>query len=240
MLVKISIAAVIISISALLNAQVRSVEIFSDYSISGAKKLNVNKADAIGGGVKIKFYIFDDISLNISGGYKLYSVNQEDQLNTYGWRFWTDRYYNKIVSDLRADPNLSVDIGSIQKMDLIPVIFSFDYNIRITEDFGLYPEIGGGVYFYTRRMYAVENWSKYFPHEDYTFKYSFRNFAPAKKGNPFFYSTAVNLYYNVWKFVDISVGAYYSGVLKTKNKFGFNNFIFENETTVKLGIILKY
>lgn len=234
----------ILTVITLLNgfsfAQLKSVTAFTDYSYAQTNRLAITKADAVGGGVKIKFAIWDNFNLGIIGGYKLYSVREPDVLNTWGWIFWTDRYYNKIVSDLAADPNLAVQISAVQKMDLIPVILFAEYDFELADNFMVTPSVGGGVYFYTRRMYAVENWSKYFPGADYTFNYSFRNFAPAKKGNPVFVTSGLDLQYRVFETMSIYSSINYNYIIPTDGSMGYDVFPFENEVSLKLGIVIKY
>jgi hypothetical protein len=176
----------IILLSGFSFAQLKSVTVFTDYSYVPTTRLEITNADAVGGGVKVKFTVWDNFNLGFIGGYKLYSLNEPDVLNNWGWQFWTDRYFNKIVSDLAADANLSVEIGAVQKMDVIPFIIFAEYDIEITDKFFVTPSVGSGIYFYTRRMYAVENWSKRFPAADYTFYYSFQKFCPCKKRQPGF------------------------------------------------------
>ncbi len=57
--------------------------------------------------------------------------------------------------------------------------------------------------FYTRRMFAVENWSKYYPEAHYTFSYSYRNFAPNKKGNPLFLNGRLNIEYKLYETLNL-------------------------------------
>ena len=221
-------------------AQLKSVTAFTDYSYAPTTRLEITNADAVGGGVKVKFAVWDNFNLGIIGGYKLYSVNEPDVLNTWGWQFWTDRYYNKIVSDLAADPNLSVEIGAVQKMDLIPLVIFAEYDLEITDRFFVTPSIGSGIYFYTRRMYATENWRKYFPGADYTFDYSFRNFAPAKKGNPAFINSGLDLEYRLFEIMSIYSSINYNYIIQTEGSMGYDAFPFENEISLKLGIVIKY
>ena len=240
MKIKTFVIVIIIFLSSVSYSQMKSVSLFADYSSSLAKRLAVTKATAVGGGAKIKVNIFDDFSLGIIAGYKLYSVNEPDVLNTWGWIFWTERYYTKIVSDLRADPNLSVEISAEQKMDLIPIQFFADYDFAPIEDFIVTPSIGCGFYFYTRRMFAVENWSKDFPDADYTLSYSYRNFAPDKKGNPFFVNFGLNLEYEIFSKMNLFSGLTYNYILPTKNAMGYDDFPFSSEISVKLGLSILY
>ena len=221
-------------------AQLESVSFYTDYSLAPDTRLEITDADAVGGGVKIKFKIIDNFSLSLIGGYKLYSLSEPDVLNNWGWNFWTDRYYNKIVSDLNADRNLAVDISAVQKMDLVPVSLSLSYDDLIFDKFIITPSIGGGICFFTRRMFAIENWSKYFPAADYTFNYSFRNFAPSKKGNPFYLTGDLNLEYKIFEKLGLFSNFRYTFIIPSEGSFGYDIFPIENEFSAAIGLTISY
>lgn len=238
---KIYLITIILLLSSLqLFAQLQSVSFYTDYSSALSTRLQVTSGDAVGGGVKIKFKVLDKFAISINGGYKLYSLREPDVLNNWGWIFWTDRYYNKVVSDLNADQNLSVDISAIQKMDLIPLFVSFSYDFLPLEKLEITPSFGGGFYLFTRRMYAVENWDKYFPDEDYIFSYSYRNFAPTKTGNPFFINGGVNIQYKLFESLNIFSNAQYNYVLRTDGSLGYDAFPLNSEISIALGISIFY
>ncbi len=220
--------------------QIKNITLVSDYSFAQNKRLQITKADAVGALVSIKVNVIDNFNFTLSSGYKLYSLNEPDVLTTWDWDFWTNRYYPKILSDLRSDPNLSVEIGAVQKMDLIPVILLINYDFQITDDLSITPSVGGGVYFYTRRMFATETWSKRFPQADYTLTYSYRNFAPDKKGNPFFSKVGLDVTYNLLSYLDITASSYYTKVFETEGSMGFDMFPFSSELSFNLGLSFKY
>lgn len=199
----------------------------------------VENADAVGGGAKVKFILSDNFYFGFSGGYKLYSISQPDDINNWGWIFWSDRYYAKIISDLSADPNLSVVITSVQKMDLIPFSFFVEYDFPIVENISISPSAEFGIYFYTKRLYAIEAWSKKFPAENYTFTYSYRNFAPRKYGSPLFAKINLDIKYNLSETLDISGSAGYCSAL-ISSKISDKDFPFENELTFGLGLTINY
>lgn len=221
------------------NAQIHSIKFFSDYSFALNKVSAVENADAVGGGVKVKFVLSENFYFGFTGGYKLYSISQPDDINTWGWVFWTDRYSNKINSDLIADPNLSVVITSVQKMDLIPFTLFAEHEIPLTEKFSVSTSAGVGIYFYTKRLYAVETWSKKFPAENYTFTYSYRNFAPRKKGSPFFANAGVDLNYSIDESFLIAGSLNYNHALLS-SKPSDENFPFKNEINFNFGITILY
>lgn len=229
------------AISTNIYAQLSDIELYSTYSIALTKLNEIDKADAVGGGLKIKFEVTDNFDLGLEGGYKLFSVSQPGQLEKFGWRFWNERYSNTIQSNLNAtELNLSVNITSTQKVDVIPVLLSGYYSLNISDDFKVTPSIGAGFYFYTRRMFVVENWSRFFPEENHTFEYSYRNFAPSKKGNPLVGKATLDLYYSVSKGFKLFAGGGYLYVLPTEGSLGYDNFILENEFEIKAGLTFIY
>ncbi|HAP34636.1 MAG TPA: hypothetical protein DCQ28_01350 [Bacteroidetes bacterium] len=223
-----------------LQAQLHSITAFSEYSSTLSKRLDVKNADAVGGGVDIIYSVTENITFGLRTGYYLYSISQTDQLNRWGWKFWNDRYFNKIQADMRADPSLSAVIGSVQKMDFIPVSLHCNYSFEVVEDVTIVPTLGAGVAFYKRRLFADETWTKVFPAAAYSFTYNFRNFAPDKKGNPIFGSAGVAVRYKIFSSVGISSTFNYTQYLETKNSFGYNEFIFENEYGVRIGLEFFY
>lgn len=221
-------------------AQLQSISLFSDYSFAGKKNLEITRADAVGALVQLKFNVFENLGFSIISGYKLYSLNEPDVLRTWDWDFWTNRYYPKIVSDLNADPNLSVEIGAIQKMDLIPVILFINYDFILFDKLKITPSAGAGVNFYTRRMFANETWTKKFPQANHSFTYSYRNFAPDKKGNPVFAKFGLSFNYNLLSYLDLSASSSYSKIFETKKSMGYDTFPFNSEISINLGISFKY
>lgn len=220
-------------------AQIKSVNIYTDYSTALNKIIGVNKADAVGGGAKVKFILSENFCFGFTGGYKLYSIAQPNDINNWGWIFWTERYYSKIISDLAADPNLSVVITSVQKMDLIPFSFFVEYELPVAENLIFSPSAEWGIYFYTKRLYAIETWSKYFPAENYSFTYSYRNFAPRKYGSPMFAKLNLDLEYRIGETIGISGSIGYSHPLLS-SKASENNFPLKSELSLGLGLTIIY
>lgn len=230
----------LVSLLSISNAQVKSINLIGDYSSAINKRLEITKADAVGALISIKINLIDNLNINLTSGYKLYSLNEPDVLQSWNWDFWTMRYYPKIISDLNADPNLSVEIGAIQKMDLIPVILLLNYDVKLSEELTISPSAGGGIYFFTRRMFATENWSKKFPDANYTLNYSYRNFAPDKKGNPIFAKAGFEITYCLLSYLDFTASTYYTKIIETNGKMGYDMFPFDSELSINLGLSFKY
>ena len=231
-------ATLLMSINAA--AQLKAIEVYTHYANPFAKRLAVEHINGVGGGVDITYALAERVSIGIRGGYVLYSIDQTAQLVGWGWSFWNDRYLNKIQADMRADPSLTSVIGSVQKMDLIPVALHLDYAFVPAEKFVITPSVAGGVSFYTRRLYADETWTKTFAAANYSFTYNFRNFAPAKKGTIVHAGIGCMLQYRVFSDVDVSVAAKYTQYVSSVNQAAYAAFPFENEMDVRLGVDFLY
>lgn len=236
---KYVLVLVIFLTSSLLSQELRSVQFFSDYSMPNVKRLQVNKIDAVGGGIKISFKLDEDSDLDFNFGYQLYSIQQDSALARWNWDFWEIRYKNRIAADLIERPGLAVSLNPIQKMDLYPVYLTLTHNVRLFEGFKVTPKLGGGVMFYTRRMYLVEDWQRRFD-STFTFEYSYRNFATNKIGNPFFVTFGLALDYRAGDYIELSAGSEFRHIFRTPNKFGFDQFVFNDALSVKLGITFLY
>jgi len=221
-------------------AQLRSFSVYSEYAAPLAKRSDVMRIDAVGGGVQIAYTLAGNVSIGLKGGYALYSLEQTDQLVRWGWTFWNDRYLNKIQADMRADPMLSAVIGSVQKMDLIPVAVQIDYAIDVSERLVVMPSVSGGMSFYTRRLYADETWTKKFPAADYSFTYNFRNYAPAKKGSVLSAGIGCTLKYRIFSDVSVTAGASYVQHLSAGNDASYAAFPVENEVDLRIGLDFHY
>lgn len=219
--------------------QLQNVEPYFGYTKTLSNRLEVDKIDAVGGGAKIQFELKGNLSIRLDLGYKLYSIRQPNEISKWKWFFWDARYQNTIESNLKAFKELSVDIGSIQKMDIIPVLLDLTYAAELSDDFTLYPSIGGGIYFYTRRLYITESWSKNFEEVGYIFNYSYRNFTPDKKGNPIVAFAGLEMNYALFKNFHLKSEVRYTQVFETES-MGFDQFPFDNEMSFNIGINILY
>lgn len=222
-------------------SQLQSINIYSDYTQSGTKRLAVTRADAVGGGVGVYFKLNDFITLGVTAGYQLFSINQDSALTQWDWYFWNVRYRGSVQADLADSAlKLSATFNPIQKMDFIPVMLNFKSNFSLTENLAITPILGGGIIFYTRRLYLEEDWTRRFDKIDHTFSYRYRNFTDDKKGNPFFVMGGLNLSYQFSEIASLSADFVYNYVLKTEGKFGYDQLPFTNSYGIKLGINFLY
>lgn len=221
-------------------AQVTSISFFSDYSSGLSKRIKVTEADAVGGGLILKYNVMDWFTLNLTAGYTLYSVSQDSALQKWNWDFWEIRYKNRVAADLNENPGSAASIVPVQKMDILPVLISFSKEFELTEDLKISPEIGGGVYFYTRRMYLAESWQRKFDSYGLTYEYSYRNFATNKYGNPVVIFAGTGLRYVISEGFSLEGSVKYHQVLKTEGSMGYNEFIFENALSTGLALVFSY
>lgn len=235
------IAAIILFGSLQVYPQLQSINIFSDYTQSGTKRLAVTKADAVGGGVGIYFKVTDFLSLGLVGGYQLYSINQDSALTQWDWYFWNVRYRGSVQADLADSAlKLSATFNPIQKMDFFPIMLNIKSDFTVLEKLTVSPALGGGIIFYIRRLYLEEDWSRKFDKIDYTFSYRYRNFADDKKGNPFFITGGINLSYQFSEIASLTTDFVYNHIIKTEGKYGYDQLPFVNSYGIKVGIKFLY
>lgn len=231
----------IILISSVSFSQLEQIRIFSDYSFANSKRLATVKADGLGGGIGVNFSISDNFNIGLQVGYNLFSVNQDSALEQWKWDFWEYRYKGNVRNDTASDPNLTSRIDVVQKMDAIPVILTLSYKISPFDGFDIRPTIGGGILYYSRRLFLEENWKKVYPaYSNYTFEYSYRNFAPNKTGTPLLIVYGYNINYKISELISLSADAYYSYVLVTKGKYGYDDLPINDTFSFKLGITFLY
>lgn len=233
-----TLIVLILVLPAVVSGQIQSITTSLDYSFALSKRLNVQSAPAIGGGVEIRLGLYENISLGVTGGYASYAIDQPDELNQWNWNFWNERYYLKIQSDLRADPNLSANIDAVQSMSVIPVMLSIIYGYAAGENLTIAPKVAGGVSFFTRKLYADETWTKKFPAAGYTLTYNLRNFAPDKKGNVFVGALGCDIDYRFSGDVSLAASVQYRKYVSTSS--GFDVFPFGDECLFKLGLTFLY
>lgn len=217
-----------------------SIAFYTDYSYPIKKRLLVKKIDAVGGGVDISFSIFKNIELAISGGYSLFSLQQDSAIQQWNWRFYTERYAAIIRDNLRSDSSLAAYLNPIQKMDLMPVQFSMKGNFNLLKSFYFKPQLGAGIYFYTRRLYLEEVWRKKFDELNYTFEYSYRNFASNKYGNPIGVFGLVEFDYQPSEIFSVGTAFGYYYFFRTPKKFGYDNLPINDYFNFKIFLTFLY
>jgi hypothetical protein len=234
------LAFCVLTLATCASAQVETITASFGYTAGGITRSDVQKISAVGGKFRMSIHLLDQFSIGVNTGYSSYAIDQTDQLNRWGWNFWNERYYTKIQSDMRADPSLSVQIGSVQTMDAIPALITLEYAQAIGEDILLTPNVGGGILFYTRKLYVDEKWTKVFPSANYSFTYSFRNFAPEKKENIPFAALGCDVRYQAFADVSIHAGVQYNHYNPLSIVSGYGSFPLENDFTGMIGLTFLY
>jgi hypothetical protein len=217
-----------------------SIAFYTDYSYPLKKRLMVTKIDAVGGGAQISFSFFKNLELSITGGYSLFSLQQDSAIKQWNWRFYTERYAGIIRDNLRADSTLAAYLNPVQKMDLVPVQISLKGVFKPFTNFYVKPQIGAGIYFYTRRLYLEERWRKIFYEANYTFEYSYRNFASNKYGNPAGVFGLVEFDYQPSEIFTIGTALGYNYFIKTQGKMGFDQFPINDYFNFKIFLTFLY
>lgn len=234
---------------------IKSVSAFADYNSGIANKefLKIDRSYGIGGGVKVDFYFNDYLSFNLSGGYNEFVIEQEEHalFLEWNWKSWK-RYFGDIndpnfaratqwVQSILKDSNYSATFEPVQRMDFYPVLINTSVNLKFSSGFELNQSLGVGIIFYSRRLYVNENWSKRFAAlNNYIFSYSYRNIAENINGNPFVVSTGLDFRYPLSELFALYGEINYIHVIKTPNKFGYDDFPSDNLLNVKFGITFLY
>jgi hypothetical protein len=217
-----------------------SIKFFADYSNPIKTRFAVTKIDAVGAGVELCFNFSKTFSVSLKGAYQLFSLQQDSAIAQWNWRFYTERYSSIIKDNLRADSSLKASLDPIQKMDLIPVVLSFNAEFEPINNFYIKPHIGAGVFFYTRRLYLEETWQKKFDAVNYTFEYSYRNFATNKYGKPVAALAGIELGYNLNDAFRINSALNYFYFFKTPGKIGFDQFPINDYLNFNIGLTFLY
>ena len=125
-------------------------------------------------------------------------------------------------------------------MDLLNLYVTLDYDFILIEKLHIKPMFGGGCYFYNRRLYIDETWSKYFSTLNYTFEYEFRNIAPEKSGNTLFYIGGLEINYEISEGFWLLGAVKYTNIFDSKLSFGFDKMPFKNAVNTNLGLTILY
>ncbi len=223
-----------------LKFKLSSISFFCNYSYPLNKRLLVTKIDGVGGGVEITFDVFENFALSITGGYTLFSLQQDSAIQQWNWRFYTERYAGIIRDNLRADSSLAAYLNPIQKMDLLPLQISIKGIFSPFKSIFIKSQIGGGIYFYTRRLYLEEVWRKKFDEVDYTFEYSYRNFANNKYGNPLGIFGLIEFDYKPSEIFTIGTAFGYNYFFRTPKKFNYDQFPINDYINFKIFLTFLY
>ncbi len=221
-------------------AQFRSATVFGSYSSALTKRLGVTEARGWGGGVDLQFDVTDQLGIHLTGLYEYSSIDQPGALDQWNWDFWIQRYRGIVQANLASDPNLSATLTPEVSMESIPVYLSASFAFEPLDGLSIRPYAGAGIYFYTKKMVLVENWSKNFPSAGYTLTYDYRNFAPPKSGNPFLAVAGLGVSYRLLAMMELTGGVRYLQLLGSEGRRGYDELPMENTLSVQLGLGFVY
>lgn len=220
--------------------EAQSVNAYFDYTGALSMRDGVQEAAAYGGGVRLDLFNFGNVVLSFNSGFKLFDVDQPGIIDKWGWRFWDARYKDRVEADLQANPDLSAEISYEESIEVLPVMLNVGYDLNLIDALTVFPYAGGGVYFYTRTLHIIEDWTKRFPDADYTFSYSYRNFAPDKKGNPIVGTAGMEIMFRISEGFKLFAGGSYLKVFDTGGDFGYENYPLNSELSLKFGLTILY
>lgn len=229
---------ILILFSSLNYAQIHSVNVFGDYSTAFSKRLEVSKGAGFGGGIIVRYDVADFLFLNISGGYSTFNVEQNNAIGQWNWRFWEERYKGNVDLYLQ-DSIYNAFINPVQTIDIYSIFLSLGTELNPLEKFTVKITAGGGILFYARKLHLEETWQKFYNDIDYTFEYSYRNFAPYKYGNPISVQGGLELGYEIYNGIKLFTSTNYLYVLKTDN-MGYDTFPLNDILNIKFGITFLY
>ena len=220
--------------------QVHSVAFYGSYAYATSTRLDVDYARAWGGGVRLRLGIADPVQLGITGGYEQYAIQQPDELNRWNWKFWDERYEGIVRDNLASDTTLRASFDTVQTMELFPVLLTVEVVLAPFGDLTIRPSVGAGFLFYTKKLYLEETWSRSYSQIDYTFQYSYRNFANTKSGNPLAAVAGLEVSYRLGDLLSLDAGAYYRGVIATPGSLGYDELPYTSALSLTLGFSLMY
>lgn len=251
----LSLVSAALLFSSTVMGQINSVSFSAGFSNTLSKRndLQIKSINGFGGDLEVRFNAYGNFCLSVTGGYSSFSVEQNmyAMFSEWNWKYWK-RYFGDIndpnfskstqwVQSVLKDSSYSATFNPVQKMDLFPVFLTGSYEYMITDNFSARPFIGAGVLFYSKRLYVEESWKKVFASLDnYVYGYSFRNMSENVSGNPYAALAGLDAVYSVNDILSLSLGAKYAYVLRTKGKYGYDNFPVKDLVSAKLGITFKY
>lgn len=217
-----------------------------------SERWKIKSVSGFGGDIDIKFDLYKNIKVTLSGGYHGLSIDQDNfaLFAQYNWKYWK-RYFGDIndtafyrstqwVQTILKDSNYSGSFNPVQKMDVFPVTLTFSYEMNLFPDFTLRPSLGGGIIFYQKRLYVEENWRKKFPDLDnYVYDYSFRNMTDNVNGYPLAIVAGLEADYKLGDIIQLTGGFKYCGILYAENSSN-DNFPMKDMFSIKLGISFMY
>lgn len=201
--------------------------------------LKIQRADAKGGSVSVRYNVIEHFNVSLSAGFKLYSISQDSAVEKWNWKFWDLRYKGNVRDALNSDSTLKAIIYPIQRTETYPVFIVLGYNPWHNDDWEVSVQYGIGVIFYYRKLTLSETWMKYFKQVGYQFSYSYQNFAPSKVGNPVASNIALQATYKFSESFGVTASAQYLLVHNVFNT-GYENFPFRRAIESKLGLTIFY
>jgi opacity protein-like surface antigen len=194
----------------------------------------------LGIGTSILLNINQFISIGIDGGYNDMKVKQDNVVEHWDWKFW-DKFYADYIYDLqKKDSTYKSDLTPYQGIYNIPIHLMVFLKIPNRTEFTPYLSIGGGVYFYERNLWLEEKWSKYYPEKDYTFNYSFNNYAEVRKGKVLGFKFGIGTTYSVSEHLNLNLFGEYHQAIEINNFGNYDQFPLCSFFNLSVGLSFLY
>jgi hypothetical protein len=207
-------------------AQLHGVRVFGDYSVGSWRRLSTTRVQGWGGGVELRYQLTPNFGINLQAGYALFSIDQPDAIEQWNWDFWIERYKGNIQATLQSDPNLSAVLTPEQVLEATPVALTLSAELPVMDRLVIGAYGGGGIYFFTKKLYIKEDWKKYYPEADYTFQYSYLNFANPKPGSPWTLVGGIEARYRLSSMFELNGAFRGNYMVRTKGRRGYENLPF--------------
>ncbi len=233
------IMAVVISS---MSAQVEAVLVNGGFVRSISERIRVNEAHGLATGVDLRISLVGDLSLSVGVGYERYSIDQDSALQKWNWTFWNDRYAGLVQSIVRGPDSsiISATLTPFQRMQAVPISVSLHYAIALGEDISIIPSVGGGIIFFTRKLYLQEHWSRYFAAADHTFEYTYEQFSNPKQGNPAFGMASIDVSVRISELLRLRAGGRFVQIIPTSGSMGYDEMPFDRSVTGRLALEFLY
>jgi hypothetical protein len=183
-----------------------------------------------------------DLSLSVGLGYERYEVDQDSALQKWNWTFWNDRYAGLVQSIIRG-PDSSIITASLvpnQRMQAFPITLALHYPVIEGEDLSVVPSVGGGMLFFTRKLYLQETWTRYFASVDHTYGYTFEQFSNPKVGNPLFAMASLDVSMRISDLLCVRAGGRIVQIIPTEGSMGYDEMPFDRSVTGRIALEFLY
>lgn len=224
-----------------------------------------SEAKGYGLGAQMNFSIMKNLDYCLKVYYDHAALEQMDVLDEWDWDYWEKTYIdflpgtdativNKTLEYTSTDSIYSAVFHPKQSLKELRLFTGFEYNLPITQKFGLLLGLDGGVSLFNRELEMHEDWTKRYKLDpnspekfDYEYHYKLLHFAPTKKGKMLFASPSIGAKFDLSSSLDLMVGVNYTHYFHREKLLGIQLseigrrwFPIKSKTQVLVGLTFKY